>query len=148
MSFIELHFTEETGLSSRSDLSASVGNAVRSFGVTSTKPINRPPKSCRCHRLISQGHYNRLLLLDRFLDTTDTAKAGSMSLQGEPAATARRCGDIGRWTMPGPATNRPNHSLFVGTLWVPIGRMLIVVRVVPIGDPLPDVPGHILHSVG
>src|SRR5690242_13679589 len=26
--------------------------------------------------------------------------------------------------------------------------MLIVVRVVPVGDPLPDVPSHILHSVG
>lgn len=46
-----------------------------------------------------------------------------MRLQREPAAATGRCGDIGRRTMPGPAANRPNDSLFVGTLWIPIERM-------------------------
>lgn len=70
-------------------LSTSAGDAVRSFGVTSTRPINRPPNSCRCHRIASHVHPNWLFLLDRFLQTTDTAKACAMSLQGEPATTAR-----------------------------------------------------------
>src|SRR5690349_14472982 len=87
-------------------------------------------------------------LVTRSLEIAGAPKPSAMGLQGEPATTPCRCSDVGFRTMPGAASDRTNHSFLVGALRVPIGRVVVIFRVIPIGDPLSDIARHVLHPIG
>src|SRR5688500_15913819 len=50
--------------------------------------------------------------------------------------------------MPRPTADRSDHAVLVRTLRITIRRMLVVLLVIPVGDPLSGITDHILHSVG
>lgn len=105
-------------------------------------------KLCCGHLVSSQHHLDRLLLLGLAFETSCTAKAGPMGLQRESAAPASRRRNVGGRAMPRPAANRSNYAFPVRTLGIPIWRMLVILRVIPILHPFSSITRHILHSVG
>ena len=132
---------------SRGDLSASAGDAVRS-SASPERTGNGLLNQCMAQIPPTETSMNVGNSLRCIVETASATKSGAMGLESESSTTTRRCGDIRCRTMPGSATNRSDYSLLVRALGIPIRRVLIVFRVVPIRDPLPDVPGHILHTVG
>src|SRR5215210_3394089 len=93
------------------------------------------------------AHLDLPLLLGLPLQPTRTAKARAMSLQGKPTAPSCRGRDIGHRAMPGSSADRSNDTPLVRTLRIPIRCILVVVGVVPIGDPLPGIAGHIFQPI-
>lgn len=129
----------------RGDLSASAGDAVRS---SASPGQNSDPASGELRALRRISIATSSLLLRHALETTGATKSSAMCLEGKSSPPTSRCGDIGCWAMPRPTTNRSNDALLVRPLGISIRCMLIVFRIVPIGDPLPDVSCHILHPIG
>ena len=93
------------------------------------------------------GPHGFLLIRSRTSETAGTTKSRAMGLQSKSATTTCCCRDIRCRTMPGSSAYRANHSALFRTGRITLRGILVVFRIIPIGDPLPDIAGHIFYTV-
>src|SRR5690606_12123554 len=114
------------------DLPSSAGDAVRSRGV----PPNFPGTARRA-----------LFLMPPTLVPPRTPEACPVGLQSEAASSTRACPDVRHRAVPGTAPDRPDDA-FLRSLRIPLRRVFVIVRIVPILHPLSCVSRQVFDTVG
>lgn len=108
---------------------------------------DRPPEPSRYRHVSSHMIHKLTQQLRCVLKTASATEPCAMRLQCKSSAPPCGCRNIRRRTMPGPPADRTNNSVLVRSMRISVGGVFVVVRVVPVRDPLSHIAGHVLHSI-